>query len=206
MSRLNDIEKLRGWCHKVLPLVYDDSLSYYEVLCKVRAKINEVIDLTAEQNDVIEEAVQEITDWETTTDEKYNEFVAQMDSNFDTFKSQINSEVDTFEGNVTQAITTFESTVNGTVTAYKNEIDASELQYKNQMQALYDAIPFFDQGKIETVNQQDGQGKGDEDTLVEGSHCHIIYHLADKGKCREDQNVPSTVFRVACPLGKHKGK
>ena len=138
MSRLNDIEKLRGWCHKVLPLVYDDSLSYYEVLCKVRAKINEVIDLTAEQNDVIEEAVQEITDWETTTDEKYNEFVAQMDSNFDTFKSQINSEVDTFEGNVTQAITTFESTVNGTVTAYKNEIDASELQYKNQMQALYD--------------------------------------------------------------------
>ena len=48
MSRLNDIEKLRGWCHKILPLVYDDSLSYYEVLCKVRAKINEVIDLTAE--------------------------------------------------------------------------------------------------------------------------------------------------------------
>lgn len=23
------------WCHKVLPLVYDDSLSYYEVMCRV---------------------------------------------------------------------------------------------------------------------------------------------------------------------------
>ena len=30
-------------CQKVLPLVYDDSLSYYEVLCKVRDKVNEII-------------------------------------------------------------------------------------------------------------------------------------------------------------------
>lgn len=31
------------WCQKVLPLVYDDSLSYYEVLCKISHKINEII-------------------------------------------------------------------------------------------------------------------------------------------------------------------
>lgn len=34
---------LRFWSQKVLPLVYDDSLSYYEVLCKVTDKLNEVI-------------------------------------------------------------------------------------------------------------------------------------------------------------------
>ena len=32
------------WCYKVLPLVYDDSLSYYEVLCKVVKYINGLID------------------------------------------------------------------------------------------------------------------------------------------------------------------
>lgn len=32
------------WCYKVLPLVYDDSLSYYEVLCKVVTYINELIE------------------------------------------------------------------------------------------------------------------------------------------------------------------
>ena len=32
------------WCQKVLPLVYDDSLSYYEVLCKVVDYINKLID------------------------------------------------------------------------------------------------------------------------------------------------------------------
>ena len=31
------------WSQKVLPLVYDDSLSYYEVLCKLTSKLNEVI-------------------------------------------------------------------------------------------------------------------------------------------------------------------
>lgn len=33
----------RYWCYKILPLVYDDSLSYYELLNKVVAKLNEVI-------------------------------------------------------------------------------------------------------------------------------------------------------------------
>lgn len=33
----------RFWCQKVLPLVYDDSLSYYELLCKVVNYLNDVI-------------------------------------------------------------------------------------------------------------------------------------------------------------------
>lgn len=38
------VHHFRFWCQKVLPLVYDNSLSYYEVLCKVGHKLNEVID------------------------------------------------------------------------------------------------------------------------------------------------------------------
>lgn len=38
-----EIKPLRAWVQKVLPLVYDDSLSYYELLCKVVYKLNEVI-------------------------------------------------------------------------------------------------------------------------------------------------------------------
>lgn len=37
------LEHFRFWCQKVLPLVYDDSLSYYEILCKVVTYINELI-------------------------------------------------------------------------------------------------------------------------------------------------------------------
>ncbi len=42
----NKTQPFRFWCQKVLPLVYDDSLSYYELLCKVVAKLNESIDNT----------------------------------------------------------------------------------------------------------------------------------------------------------------
>lgn len=40
---MNEISSFRFWCQKVLPAVYDDSLSYYELLNKVVSKLNEVI-------------------------------------------------------------------------------------------------------------------------------------------------------------------
>lgn len=39
----NQSGSFRFWCQKVLPLVYDDSLSYYELLCKVVSYLNNVI-------------------------------------------------------------------------------------------------------------------------------------------------------------------
>lgn len=44
MEVFNDMRHFNFWCHKVLPLVYDDSLSYYEVLCKVVKYINDLIE------------------------------------------------------------------------------------------------------------------------------------------------------------------
>lgn len=40
---MDDLKDIIFWCQKVLPLVYDDSLSYYEFLCKVCDKVNEII-------------------------------------------------------------------------------------------------------------------------------------------------------------------
>ena len=52
------IKPLHFWCQKVLPLVYDESLSYYEVLCKVREKLNEIIQEQNKQADIIKEILQ----------------------------------------------------------------------------------------------------------------------------------------------------
>lgn len=38
-----EVKPLRYWVQKVLPLVYDDSLSYYELLDKVVYKLNELV-------------------------------------------------------------------------------------------------------------------------------------------------------------------
>lgn len=47
-------EPFRYWCQKVLPLVYDDSLSYYELLCKVVNYLNNAIgDINTLSQDVL---------------------------------------------------------------------------------------------------------------------------------------------------------
>ena len=55
------IEKMnfKRWVHKVLPAVYDESLSYYELLCKVMKSLNEVI----EQSNAVAEGLQELKDY-----------------------------------------------------------------------------------------------------------------------------------------------
>lgn len=39
-----ELSPFRFWCQKVLPLVYDDSLSYYELLCKVVDYLNKTME------------------------------------------------------------------------------------------------------------------------------------------------------------------
>lgn len=69
-------EHVRFWCFKVLPLVYNDSLSYYEVLCKVVDKLNEMIDSLGELNDTVrsmQAAIAQIQKWIDDFDTSYAE-------------------------------------------------------------------------------------------------------------------------------------
>lgn len=54
-DNFNQIPSFKFWCQKVLPLVYDDSLSYYEVLCKLTDYINNMIENQNYFNKVLEE-------------------------------------------------------------------------------------------------------------------------------------------------------
>lgn len=74
------IEKMnfKRWVHKVLPAVYDESLSYYELLCKITAKLNEVI----EQGNSTSEGLKEL-----------QEYVANYFDNLDV-QEEINNKLD----------------------------------------------------------------------------------------------------------------
>ena len=66
--------ELRFWCHKILPLVYEDSLSYYEVLCKLMKKINEIIEDMDDIKVSIQEIINEIDDIWKVIAPKFGEF------------------------------------------------------------------------------------------------------------------------------------
>lgn len=71
------IKTLRFYCQKVLPLVYDDSLSYYELLCKVCEKLNEVI---TTQNSIPEYIEKKIKEYIESGD--INAIIAQILANY----------------------------------------------------------------------------------------------------------------------------
>lgn len=61
------LKRFKFWCQPILPLVYDDSLSYYEVLCKVVDYLNQVIE---NENDI-------------------SEYLKEIDCDIETLKSDI---------------------------------------------------------------------------------------------------------------------
>lgn len=56
----NDLPTFRFWCQMVLPLVYDDSISFYEVLCKLVQYLNNMIDTTNQNTADIEQLKKEL--------------------------------------------------------------------------------------------------------------------------------------------------
>ena len=73
-----NLEKFRFWCFKVLPLVYDDELSYYEVICKCVEYINNLIENDkAISNDVeqLKQEMKQVQEWINNYDTSFAESI-----------------------------------------------------------------------------------------------------------------------------------
>lgn len=124
---MSNITPFRYWCHKVLPLVYDDSLSYYELLCKVVEKLNEVIELTDETKAIVDELKNYVDNYfgspefEQLINDKLDEMAQDG-----TLASIINEEL--FSGLNTRLDTVETKTTENTsqITMNKNDITALE--------------------------------------------------------------------------------
>ena len=71
---MRDMPYFSFWCYKVLPLVYDNSLSYYEILCKVVTYINELIEQDKIFGDELTNLLKEL--------EKVKEWINNFDTSF----------------------------------------------------------------------------------------------------------------------------
>lgn len=57
------------WCQRVLPAVFDDSLSYYELLCKVVKYLNDVIEVVNNNADTTQRLADDVQTLETVIQE-----------------------------------------------------------------------------------------------------------------------------------------
>lgn len=91
------IDNIKYWCNKILPLVYDDSLSYYEVLCKTSAKLNDVITSTngllAAWDTYKNDIDKAFGDYTAGLDKKFDDLSDKMSADFFRYKDIVNSEI-----------------------------------------------------------------------------------------------------------------
>lgn len=69
----NIVDVTRAFCQKVLPLVYDESLSYMEMVCKMSSKLNEVI----ENNNNLPQYVKDLIK-ETVNSDEFGQIVGSV--------------------------------------------------------------------------------------------------------------------------------
>lgn len=162
---MTEIKKMKPFCQFVLPLVYDDSLSYYEAICKLTAKINEIIDLYNNISDdfgaLVDQKIAEFkiyVDGENAKqDEKLNEFEKQTDENFERVYEKISLEVTQLYTYIDNLDNTLRIWVAGEINALKKYIDDAILGkimiydpttgYKNPLDVVinhvYDALRYY---------------------------------------------------------------
>ena len=171
-----DVEKLKVWVHYILPLVYDDSLSYYEVLAKVGAKMNEVIEGLNANN----EQVEKVTGF--TIEQIQNLTLA-----FNNFQQSMMNRQEEFENRVLNSQQNFENQLKGDIANWEAETEEKfRKQYEKDSQDLNNAYAKF----LADYKRQFGvvQNFGDNTTDVVSQklittsvpHSHLSYINGDE--------------------------
>lgn len=88
-TSVEKIAKVRLMCHKVLPAVYDESLSYLEAICKLTYKLNESIDAV----NALDDNVEALND----TVIEYGERLTAVEGEIDGFEAEIRRQIAAME-------------------------------------------------------------------------------------------------------------
>lgn len=102
LQKYDGIPYLRFWCQKVLPAVYDQSLSYYEVLCKLQAFLNKMIEELEKMQgniDALHKAYKDLQDWvnaeiarfEAHMEQHFEDLTQELWNKFEQYKNDTNT-------------------------------------------------------------------------------------------------------------------
>lgn len=139
MSNIQDIKFKRIMFYPVLPLVYDDALSYIEQLGRVCTKINEVIESMNNLSvDILGQANAytdaKVAGFQIQVDQiiaEFNRIVAEIEADNDVFKQEVNDKIDELEREVDY----FNQALIATTEAINNRTDTAIAQNNESLLA-----------------------------------------------------------------------
>ena len=126
------MKRFHAWVQTIVPFVYDNSLSFYDVIGKMAEYLNEIRDrqnqlsglydsLVAWCNDAIAEQTDFIQKFTENLRAEWNQFSEDMKNQFKELSDEINQELTDFETKIQQQQNAFETKINGQIETWQNE-------------------------------------------------------------------------------------
>ena len=175
LKKYEGIPYLRFWCQKVLPAVYDQSLSYYEVLCKLAAFLNKMVEELEKMQDNIDalhKAYKDLQDWvnaeiarfEAHMEQHFDDLTQELWNRFEEYKNNTNTTLQQWFNNyatnttnnlnkkfndfVTNANTRIDQMFNTYTSSTNNEFNTWKTDFTNQYNQWKDEV----NGQISSIN------------------------------------------------------
>ena len=148
MIDFTKVPNIHYWTQRVLPCVFDESLSYVEKINKLEEEFNNLIN---DYNDFGQNVVTEINTFEEETTNQINTFIQQITNEINTFKSDITNQLNTFETTITNRQTAFETrileltqefetAINNDIATFKQTITAQQEEFENRVNSNIDTM------------------------------------------------------------------
>lgn len=168
MIDFTKVPNIHYWTQRVLPCVFDESLSYVEKINKLEEEINKLIE---EYNKFGQNVVTEINTFEEETTNQINTFIQQITNEINTFKSDITNQLNTFETTITnrqnafetrilELTQEFETTINNDIATFKQTMTTQQEQFEtrvnndiNTMQEVVNEIPNTVTTQVNAITQ-----------------------------------------------------
>lgn len=175
LKKYDGIPYLRFWCQKVLPAVYDQSLSYYEVLCKLAAFLNKMVEELEKMQDNIDalhKAYKDLQDWvnaeiarfEAHMEQHFDDLTQELWNRFEEYKNNTNTTLQQWFNNyatnttnnlnkkfndfVTNANTRIDQMFNTYTSSTNNEFNTWKTDFTNQYNQWKEEV----NGQISNIN------------------------------------------------------
>ena len=137
LKKYDGIPYLRFWCQKVLPAVYDQSLSYYEVLCKLAAFLNKMLEELEKMQDNIDalhKAYKDLQDW---VNAEIARFEAHMEQHFDDLTKELWNKFEQYKNDTN---TTLQQWFNDYATSTTNNLNQKFNEFVNNANTRIDQM------------------------------------------------------------------
>lgn len=131
------ITPLNFWVQPVIPLTFDDSISYLETLGKVVEKLNESL---TQNEDWAAELHKDIVDFTTDINQKMQSFENKIELRVTKFESTTNTAITRFQKETNNAMAEFQSTITNLVNEFEDEMTTKYETFATQITELVNSI------------------------------------------------------------------